>query len=404
MNNFFYSLIVYLISSGLVFGQYSKKEKKYFPKISPDANVVLDLSSNINNTLFIIDGKEVMKTKRVLVLINKGPHTIQAVPEGYISKEDYIQPPYFDNQTSLRFTFLLEDRLERQPEAIVEKTTISKPTQVTKDLRLKNVSDVDVNIPTTTNIHTFRYALIIGNEDYTSFQQDLANEVNVDFAVNDATIFREYAISTLGIPKTNVFLLTNATSGQMRQAISKINKLAEKTNGKAEIFFYYAGHGLPDEITKEAYLMPVDVSGSNVNYGIKLNDLYKQFTEYPTNHITVFIDACFSGGARNQGLLAARGVKIKPKKEQLTGKLVVFAASTGDQSSLAYKEKSHGMFSYYLFKKLNESKGRLSYGDLSDYLIEQVGLQSVLINSKEQDPQVNVSPSAVSEWENWRFD
>jgi uncharacterized caspase-like protein len=119
--------------------------------------------------------------------------------------------------------------------------------------------------------------------------------------------------------------------------------------------------------------------------------------------VTVFLDACFSGGARGQGLVAARGVKIKPKEESLNGKLVVFSASSGDQSSLPYKEKGHGIFTYFLLKKLQDSKGEVSYKELSDYLRSQVSLQSVVINSKEQDPQTNVSPSAVAEWEKWKL-
>jgi len=34
-----------------------------------------------------------------------------------------------------------------------------------------------------------RYALIIGNEDYKSYQTTLSSEQNVDYAVNDATVF-----------------------------------------------------------------------------------------------------------------------------------------------------------------------------------------------------------------------
>lgn len=198
------------------------------------------------------------------------------------------------------------------------------------------ISDVDKDIPSSNIEHQYRFALIIGNEDYSTYQTDLTNEINVDFAEKDAKIFKEYTNKTLGVPESNITLLTNATAGQMRQALAKLNKLAEVSGGQAEIIFYYAGHGLPDEVTKEAYLIPVDVSGTNVQYGIKLTDVYKTLTEHPAKRSTVILDACFSGGARNQGLLAARGVKIKPKKEELKGKLVVFSASSGDQIGRAH--------------------------------------------------------------------
>jgi len=370
--------------------------------MSPDANIVLDLSSSEEETSFYVDGQFVGTAERMKVLINKMEHTVEAEPKGYRRKKDLIQPPYYNKYASIRFTFLLEDRTgnseEAESEPVQSATVKSEPKKVTK-----TPVDVDFNIPQNESQYPYRFALIIGNEDYSTFQTDLSNEVDVAFAKNDASIFKEYAVKTLGIPETNVQLMLNATAGQMRQALAKINKLAEKSAGQAELFFYYAGHGLPDEVSKEPYLIPVDVAGTNVQYGIKLTDIYKSLTQFSTERITVFLDACFSGGARGQGLVAARGVKIKPKEETLNGKLVVFSASSGDQSSLPYKDKGHGIFTYFLLKKLQESKGSLTYKELSDFLKSQVSLQSVVINSKEQDPQTNISPSAELEWEKWRF-
>ncbi|MEA3316734.1 MAG: caspase family protein [Bacteroidota bacterium] len=264
-------------------------------------------------------------------------------------------------------------------------------------------SDIDINIPKNLEKHPYRFALIIGNEDYSTFQLDLGDEINVDYARNDASAFNEYAINTLGIPERNITFLLDATSGQMQQALAKINLLSKSTTGKAEIFFYYAGHGLPDEITKETYIMPVDISGSNVSRGIKIKSIYKILTEYPNKNVTVFIDACFSGGARNQGLLAARGVKIKPKVNELSGNLVVFSASSERQSALAYKNKEHGLFTYFLLKKLQESSGNLSYKELSNYLKEKISVESLIINNKEQTPQINISPTIDKNWTDWNL-
>jgi hypothetical protein len=279
---------------------------------------------------------------------------------------------------------------------------VNNPIVIGNNVLVNTVkSDVDENIPTVQAANPLRFALIIGNEDYSSFQQDLNSEVNVAFASNDARIFKEYAKSVLGVPDENIIYIINAKTVEMNRAISKINLYAKNTLGKAELIFYYAGHGLPDEETKEPYLIPVDVSSSDLRFAVKLKDLYGKLTEYPTQRVTVFIDACFSGGARNQGLVAARGVKVKPKDEVLSGKLIVFTASSGEQSSSAFKDKQHGMFTYYLLKKLQDSNGTLTYRELSDYLTAQVGLKSVMINNKEQNPQVNVSPDIRSLWEQW---
>jgi hypothetical protein len=259
-------------------------------------------------------------------------------------------------------------------------------------------SDVDVNIPSTGKQHEYRYALIIGNEDYRSHQPDLSSEVNVKFARRDALVFKEYALKVLGVPEQNIIFKLDADAVTMNRAINKMNLIIKNTGGKADVFVYYAGHGLPDEETKEPYLIPVNVSGNDLEFAIKLSELYKKLNEHESKKITVFIDACFSGGAREQGLVEARGVKIKPNETYLDGKIVSFSASSGTQSSLPYKEKRHGLFTYYLLKFLQETKGEGTYGDLSKYLQEKIGINSVLINNKEQNPNTNVSQSLQSGW------
>ncbi len=285
----------------------------------------------------------------------------------------------------------------------VENIILPEPiiNSVVADKNLK--SDVDISIPEGSKQKPDRFALIIGNEDYSSKQKEIKSEINVDFARNDAATFKEYATKVLGIPERNITYMLDATLGEMSQGIDKMNKIIKATDGTADVFFYYAGHGLPDENTKEAYLIPVDVNGTNLNYAINLKSLYSKLTEFPSQRVTVFLDACFSGGARNQGLLSARGVKVKPKEESLKGNLVVFTASSGEQSSLPYKSKNHGLFTYFLLKKLQETKGEITYKELSDYLNKTIKLNSILANDKEQLPQTNTSAEIQNEWMNWKI-
>ncbi len=263
------------------------------------------------------------------------------------------------------------------------------------------LSDVDINIPHTQINSPNTFALIIGNEDYQSHQTGLNPEVNVDFAVHDARIFKEYVTKTLGVPEKNILLLADAGLVEMKRAISKIKLLAKALQGNANIIVYYAGHGLPHEKTKKPYLIPVDISANDLEMAISLNDFYNDLTEHPSNKVIVFLDACFSGGAREQGLLSARGVKIKPKTDRTRGNLVVFSATSGSQSALPYRDKHHGLFTYYLLKALKSNKGKINLGELSEYLIKEVSVQSLLINSREQTPRVNKSPGLGDDWFRW---
>lgn len=290
--------------------------------------------------------------------------------------------------------------LMKQKETEKQKTTaqLSEPVPVHQ----KPKSDVDVDIPNRcSSPNSNRYALVIGNEDYSSYQMGLTSESNVDFAVNDATVFKEYARKVFCVPEGNIIFLKNAQAVEMHRAIEKVSLLVELSQGEAEVIFYFAGHGFPDEVTKEPYIMPVDVSGNDLRFAIKVKDLYEKFSQYPHKRITFFMDACFTGGARNQGLLAARAVKVRPKDEPLLGNLVVFSASSEQESSLPYKEQEHGMFTYHLLKKLKETNGNVTYGELSDFIVTEVAKKSILINNKPQNPQVNISPQLDEDWKSW---
>lgn len=288
------------------------------------------------------------------------------------------------NQTVSDTKLVVKGRNEQEKEIVVGSLT----------------SGVDKNIPFNNNKNPDRLALIIGNENYSG---TLNAEINVDYARNDAEIFRKYAINCLGVEERNVYFFTDATAGLMRTKIELVSKLLSKMGGDAELIFYYAGHGFPDERTRVPYLIPVDVNATNLDAAIKLPEIYKQFSQSGAKRITVFLDACFSGGGRNQGLLAARGVKIKPKTGTLDGNMVVFSASTGEQSALPYDNEKHGMFTFFLLKKLQDTKGNITYDELSNYLESKVSVESLRINGKEQDPEVNVSIDVEDVWKLWKM-
>ena len=112
---------------------------------------------------------------------------------------------------------------------------------------------------------------------------------------------------------------------------------------------------------------------------------------------------CFSGGARNQELVMARGLKVVPKYDLLKGNIVSFSASSGNQSSYAYTSKNHGMFTYFLLKSIQEANGDITYGDMWEKVRNKVSFESVKINSKEQNPQKNVGVEVEKEWSKWKF-
>lgn len=256
---------------------------------------------------------------------------------------------------------------------------------------------VDINIPTTGLINNKTFAVIIGNENY----QRVAP---VDFAANDARIFEKYCQQTLGIPSTNIRTYFDATYGDIRAAISDLRDIASAYEGDIKVIMYYAGHGVPDESNRSAYILPVDAAGNDLDACYPLSKLYEELGSLNAESVIALVDACFSGSLRGEGMLAsARGIKLKPKPLQPAGKLIVLSATAEDQSALPYEEKGHGIFTYYLLEKLNSTKGDTTLGELADHISKEVARQSVVVNRKLQTPTVNFSQELATSWRDIRL-
>lgn len=260
-----------------------------------------------------------------------------------------------------------------------------------------DIIDVDISIPQTMSTSELQLAVIFGNEKYQHVSQ-------VVYANNDAHIFAEYCRKTLGLPDNNVKVYENASYGTMIGAMSDLQKIARVFKGNLNVIFYYAGHGIPNETTRDSYLLPIDVDGMNTEVCYPLTRLYKELGELDAKQVIVFIDACFSGAERGDGMvIASRGVTIKPKSNQPMGNTIVFSAATGQQAAYPYKEKRHGMFTYYLLKKLQETKGDVTMGELGEYICDEAAKQSLLTNGKEQTPVVLTSMRMSDDWKNWKL-
>ena len=278
-----------------------------------------------------------------------------------------------------------------------------------------SLSEVDIDIPISKR-KVNGYALIIGNEDYASYQSDLDVSQNVPFAAQDAESFKNYLNVMYGMPKENIILLINATYGEMSQSIAKFKKLMEFDGEKNNFIFYYSGHGMPDEKTNDPYIMPVDISGYTVNQAISLNKLLSDFSNANYNSCSLFIDACFSGVSRSpEPLIRVKGVgkwKIKKTKSSTRSfynfdliidsdnnlsdfvnpnigkKMVLFSSSSGEETSLTDEKNQHGLFTFHLLKKLKESKGEITTDGLFKYVKNKVGVESIMKFNKQQTPEI----------------
>lgn len=266
--------------------------------------------------------------------------------------------------------------------------------------RYKPPVAINMDIPAKAEPQPQRFALIIANEGYSTYQ----SQVDVEFAMADGLLFAEYCEKRLGIPQRNILVLTNGTSAQMDNELKKLALMAKNYGPKAELYFYYSGHGIPQEGTAESYLLPVDVNAYSPDKALLLSSVVERLNASRPARLTMVLDACFSGQGRGgeQSPIAARGVVIKPKPVDLQGNTVIFAASSGEQAAYPYRQARQGLFSYFMLMQLHQN-AELSYGEMAERVESEVSLHALLLFNKPQNPSISVSPDLGDSWKDWTW-
>ena len=271
----------------------------------------------------------------------------------------------------------------------------------------ERTSEVDKNIPETTQ-KTNAVAVVIGNTDYkvATGKQGTTKVGPVNYAVNDATTMREYLIKTLGVPADNIIFKTNADKNDFDKvfgfngAQSELASLVEKT-GAEEVYFFYSGHGYP--FMGEPYLLGIRSNPKSCKeQATSLQEIYKMLGALPVEKVNVITDACFSGQAISMQASATEFVR-RPKPDKLA-KFVILSAAGEDQYANWYNDKKHGLFSYTLFKAMQnkdksdlDKNGILTFDELYKYLSDNQGhgvpylVKELEGEQVKQDPVMQVS-------------
>ena len=257
-------------------------------------------------------------------------------------------------------------------------------------------SSIDTKIAVNSQTDDKTFVVIISNENY-------KHEEAVPFARNDGEVFKVYCEKTLGIPESNIRFAPDATLNEMNYEIDWLDDVLKAYDGDARAILYYTGHGMPDERSKEAYLLPIDGYSKSPQSGLSTKKLYQKLGKMQTQSVIVFLDACFSGAKRDGKMMASsRGVAIKAKDEPVGSNTVVFSAAQGDETAYPYKSQQHGMFTYYVLEKIQQSGGATTLGELSQYVTQQVKRKSVVENGKSQTPSVSYASNNEA-WRNWQL-
>lgn len=237
------------------------------------------------------------------------------------------------------------------------------------------------------------YAIVIGIEQY---RQKLPR---ADYAVADARTVTEYLTKVMGYPEANIVNIMNENATHVDFVKYFEQWLANHIEKGSTLFIYYSGHGAPNPKTGDAYLVPYDGDPAFIEQtGYPLKRLYNVLGKLPAREIIVALDSCFSGaGGRSVLAEGARPLVISLEKSVSVPKNVtVLAAASGDQISSTYKEKGHGLFTYFFLRGIKEESvlkqdGSLHMNDLFDYIKPQVERIARRQYNNEQTPQLIVT-------------
>ena len=172
--------------------------------------------------------------------------------------------------------------------------------------------------------------------------------------------------------------------------------LSNNVEKGGSVFIYYSGHGAPNPKTGDAYLVPYDGDPSFIDKtGYSLNRMYDALGKLPAKEIIVALDSCFSGaGGRSVLAEGARPLVMNLQKSvSLSKNITVMAAASGNQISSTYKDKGHGLFTYFMLKGIKNENvtrpdGSIRFNDLFSYLKPQVERIARKQYNNEQSPQL----------------
>jgi len=206
-----------------------------------------------------------------------------------------------------------------------------------------------------------KYVLSYGIEEYTNIS-------GLVYACDDAKSFADLMYRSVVVLRTNEGATKEAISNDAFGIVGSIDE--------DDIFvFYFAGHGVV--ISNESYLIPYDGDTNDVSTLIGSDEMGEWFSSLRTRKAVFIFDHCYSGGF----VLSL-------------GRFCAMSASGVSEESYEFDSPvSHGIFTYFLLKGMEEQKadmdmdGEVSISELYRYVYPNVTNFTLMNVGKLQSPQ-----------------
>jgi hypothetical protein len=327
----------------------------------------------------------------IRVEVNGRPARVNVGDTSDLNKKQFSAAfPLVAGENRIRVIARNKDNISTEETTLVYRTEASAGASGNPPLSI--FSDIDSQIlstPLSKKPDAKKWAVVIGVEEYRSAPA-------VPYARRDAQAFKEHLTRRLNVPEENIFILLDkdALLSEFRDILQ--DRLPARVNSGDTVYFYFAGHGVPDIGNRTPYLLPHDGKPTNPKISaLPASELYESLGQLKAENVFVFLDSCFSGAGRSteehQMLIAdtrIAGFKVNdPVLKQKN--IIVMSATEANQVSNAYKDKQHGLFTYFLLKGMVENKGPVKIDDLYGYLKRTVPDLAV----KEYGPNRQQTPT-----------
>ncbi len=224
------------------------------------------------------------------------------------------------------------------------------------------------------------HAIVIGIENYR------AKLPSASFAAADARLVAKYLNRAAGYPEAEIALLTDGQAGKSDFEKYFESWLPSRVGPGDEVFVYFSGHGAPNPSTGDSYLVPYDGDPMYLaKTAFPLQRMYEALSKLPASKITVALDSCFSGAGGRSVIAAGARPLVTVKQTNIPANITVLAAAKSDEVSNTYKDKGHGLFTYYFLRGLKEHPG--DWRAAFDYLKPEVSKAARRDFNANQEPQ-----------------
>jgi len=182
-------------------------------------------------------------------------------------------------------------------------------------------------------------AVVVGLSDYL-FLPDVA------FADRDATLVRDWLVSTRGVPSDRVRVLT---AGSREQIVAAVEAAGRDTSEGGTVWLYFAGHGVASPQSGHRLLLGDDTRQAPEAFdarGVEL-DALSSLASASGARVVTWVDACFNGTGRD-GQAVVSGTRFAVP-DWVTGDRegqLSWAAAGPDQFARPLEGVRHGAFTW----------------------------------------------------------